>query len=178
MKVQSLCLVSNMPRYPQALQEFPMVCFLGLMCYNDKNIWSNFKGTLINNLYNNESSEKSLRQITQLLNKASCTWKLQRLLCCHKNVCFSLYTGVYIDIGIYPVLCLMTLKTVYKADCRMKQKPGQLRLCKISGSQTVLHCRGKSVEQSRSFVLNWISHLITKLVICSVLCHSKPIRLF
>jgi len=43
MKVQSLCLVSSMPLYPQALQEFPMVCFLGLMCYNDKNIWSNFK---------------------------------------------------------------------------------------------------------------------------------------
>ena len=32
MKVQSLCRVSSMPRYPQALQEFPMVCFLGLMC--------------------------------------------------------------------------------------------------------------------------------------------------
>lgn len=32
MKVQSLCLVSSMPRYPQALQEFPMVCFLALMC--------------------------------------------------------------------------------------------------------------------------------------------------
>lgn len=32
MNVQSLCLVSSMPRYPQALQELPMVCFLGLTC--------------------------------------------------------------------------------------------------------------------------------------------------
>lgn len=37
MNVQSLCLVSSMPRYPQALQELPMVCFLGLTCWrNDK----------------------------------------------------------------------------------------------------------------------------------------------
>lgn len=33
MNVQSLCLVSSMPRYPQALQEVPMVCFLGLTCW-------------------------------------------------------------------------------------------------------------------------------------------------
>lgn len=33
MNVQSLCLVSSMPRYPQALQELPMVCFLGLTCW-------------------------------------------------------------------------------------------------------------------------------------------------
>jgi len=48
----------------------------------------------------------------------------------------------------------MTLQGVYKADCRMKQKPGQLRLCKISGSQIVLHCRGKSVEESSRSILH------------------------
>lgn len=36
MNVQSLCLVSSMPRYPQALQEVPMVCFLGLTCWKKK----------------------------------------------------------------------------------------------------------------------------------------------
>lgn len=154
MKVQSLCLVSNMPRYPQALQEFPMVCFLGLMCYNDKNIWSNLRYTDKQSVQQWIQREISGANNSQLLNKASCTWNLQRLLCCHKKLCFSLYTGVYIDIGIYPVLSLMTLQRVYKADCRMKQKPGQLRLCKISGSQTVLHCREKSVEQSRSILFS------------------------
>lgn len=34
MNVQSLCRVSSMPRYPQALQELPIVCFLGLICCN------------------------------------------------------------------------------------------------------------------------------------------------
>lgn len=38
MNVQSLCLVSSMPRYPQALQEVPMVCFLGLTCWKNKEI--------------------------------------------------------------------------------------------------------------------------------------------
>lgn len=38
MNVQSLCLVSSMPRYPQALQEVPIVCFLGLTCCKDKKI--------------------------------------------------------------------------------------------------------------------------------------------
>lgn len=38
MNVQSLCLVSSMPRYPQALQELPMVCFLGLTCYKKHSI--------------------------------------------------------------------------------------------------------------------------------------------
>lgn len=37
MNVQSLCLVSSMPRYPQALQELPMVCFLGLTCWKKRN---------------------------------------------------------------------------------------------------------------------------------------------
>lgn len=36
MNVQSLCLVSSMPRFPQALQEVPIVCFLGLTCCKDK----------------------------------------------------------------------------------------------------------------------------------------------
>lgn len=36
MNVHSLCLVSSMPRYPQALQEVPMVCFLGLTCWGEK----------------------------------------------------------------------------------------------------------------------------------------------
>ncbi|TNN66980.1 hypothetical protein EYF80_022753 [Liparis tanakae] len=35
MKVHSLCLVSSMPRYPQALQELPMVCFLGFTCWRN-----------------------------------------------------------------------------------------------------------------------------------------------
>lgn len=38
MNVQSLCLVSSMPRYPQALQEVPIVCFLGLTCCKDNKI--------------------------------------------------------------------------------------------------------------------------------------------
>lgn len=78
---------------------------------------------------------------TNLLGKLLCILETCRNhFVAEKNVSFALYTGI----GLCVTVCLMTLQRGYKADCSMKQKPGQRGLCKNLMKSSVLHCRGKS----------------------------------
>lgn len=80
MNVQSLCRVSSMPRYPQALQELPMVCFLALICCGERSRYEGMHSPVLKRLVHAHMGVVDTEQVQG--GRLSNHFTLKNMSCC------------------------------------------------------------------------------------------------